>query len=135
MATLTRSGAAPSLATTTTDPGPFQTAHGRAATDLAAGDMVYLTSTRTLAKANGTAANALALAVGMVAKAYKSGEKAVAYAGVEMSYPCSADLTIGARYYVSATAGSLDDAATTGGTVPVAYATSVNTIYVLFPNR
>lgn len=135
MATLTRGTGVdvPSLATTVHDPGPHQI-HGRAAADLTAGDMVYLTSTGTLAKADGTAATAPALSVGMVPKAYKSGEKAVAYAGVEFKYAASG-LTIGARYYVSATAGSLDDAATTGGTVPVAFAVSATNIFVLHINR
>lgn len=131
MATLTRAGT-PSLATTLHDPAPHQI-HGRAATDLVAGDLVYLTSTGTLAKADGTAANALALAVGMVVKASKSGEKAVAYHDVEVNY--GSGLTISARYYASATAGSLDDAVTTGGTVPVAFATSATLIYVLPPTR
>lgn len=134
MATLTRgTGAdAPSLATTLHDPGPHQI-HGRAAADLTVGDLVYLTSTGTLAKADGTAATAPALSVGMVPKSYKSGEKAVAYAGVEFKY--GTGLTIGARYYASATAGSLDDAATTGGTVPVAIAVSATNIFVLHVNR
>jgi hypothetical protein len=131
MATLSKSGT-PSVATTIHDPGPRQI-HGRAAADLAAGDMVYLTSSGTLAKANGTSANALALSVGMVPVAYKSGEKAVAYSGVEFAY--GSGLTIGARYYVSATAGALDDAVTSGGTVPVAFATTATNLYVMPINR
>jgi hypothetical protein len=131
MATLTRAGT-PSLATTVRDPGPHQI-HGRAAADLTAGDVVYLTSSGTLAKANGTAANALALAVGMVVKDSKSGEKAVAWHDVEVNY--GTGLTIGARYYASATAGALDDAATTGGTVPVGFATTSTNIYIFSPNR
>lgn len=130
MATLTR--ATPSLATTLADPGPHQV-KGRAAADLSAGDMVYLTSSGTLAKANGAAANALALAVGMIPDDVKSGEKAVAYHGVEFKY--GSGLTPGARVYVSATAGALDDAATTGGTVPVGIVTGDTTIYVFPPTR
>jgi hypothetical protein len=133
MATLTRVGT-PSLATTVHDPGPHQI-HGRAAVDLTAGDMVYLTSTGTLAKANGTAADALALSVGMVLKDSKSGEKAVAWHDVEVCYGSAAGLVIGTRYFVSATAGALDDAATLGGTVAVAFATTSTNIYILSPNR
>lgn len=134
MATLTRTGS-PSLATTLHDPGPHQI-HGRAATDLAAGDMVYLNNVSgvpTLTKANGTAATAPALSVGMMLKDTKSGEKGVAYHDVEVNYGTS--LTIGTRYFVSATAGALDDAATTGGTVAVGFATTTTNIYVFAPNR
>jgi hypothetical protein len=131
MATLTKAGT-PSLATTVHDPGPHQI-KGRAAVDLAAGDMVYLTSAGNLDKANGTAANALALSVGMVLKASKSGEKAIAYHDCEVNY--ATGLTIGARYFVSATAGALDDAATTGGTVAVGLATTTTNIYIFSPNR
>jgi hypothetical protein len=114
------------------DPGHHQI-HGRAAVDLAAGDMVYLTSTGTLDKANGTAANALALSVGMVPGLVKSGEKGVAYHSCEFNY--GSGLTPGARYYISATAGALDDAATIGGTVPVAFAVTATNIFVMPPGR
>jgi hypothetical protein len=43
----------------------------------------------------------------------------------------AAGLTPGARYYVSATAGALDDAATTGGTVAVAIAIDTTDIMVI----
>jgi hypothetical protein len=131
VATLAKSGT-PSLAVTLADPGPHEI-HGRAAVDLAAGDMVYLTSTGTLDKANGTAANALALSVGMVPGLVKSGEKGVAYHGCEFNY--GSGLTPGTRYFVSATAGALDDAATTGGTVAVAFAVTATNIYVFSPTR
>jgi hypothetical protein len=42
-----------------------------------------------------------------------------------------ATLTPGARYYVSATPGALDDAATTGGTAPVAFAIDATRIHVM----
>lgn len=131
MATITRSGS-PSLGTTLHDPGPHQI-HGRAATDLAAGDTVYLTSTGTLAKTNGTSANALALYVGVICKTTYSGEKAVAYHDVEIPY--GTGLTIGARAYISATAGLVDDAATTGGTVPIGIVVTSTNIYFFPPNR
>ena len=131
MATIVKAGT-PSVATTIHDPGPHQI-HGRAAADLAAGDVVYMTSTGMLAKANGTAANALALYVGIMPAAAKQGEKAVAYSGVEFAY--GSGLTPGTRVYVSATAGAIDDAATTGGTVPIGIVTTSTNIYFFHPNR
>lgn len=132
MAAITKVAGSVSLATTLHDPGPHQT-HGRAATDLAAGDTVYLTSSGTLAKTNGTSADALAMYVGVVTKAYLSGEKAVAYHDVEVTY--GAGLTPGARAFVATTAGLLVDAATTGGTVAVGFVSSATTIYFFAPNR
>lgn len=131
MATLAKSGT-PSLAVTCQDPGPHEI-HGRAAVALAAGDMVYLTATGTLDKANGTAANALALSVGMMPAAAQAGEKAVAYHGCEFQY--GAGLTPGTRVFVSATAGALDDAATIGGTVAVGFVTTATNIFILSPTR
>ncbi len=134
MATITRVGA-PSLATTLNDPGPHQI-HGRAATDLLPGETVYLANASgvpTLTKTNGTAATAPALYVGVICKKTYSGEKAVAYHDVEVAY--GASMTPGARVYVSATAGAVDDAATTGGTVPIGIVTSPTTIYFGPPTR
>lgn len=139
MATLTRGTGAnvPSLAVTINDPGPHQT-HGRAATGgLKAGDLVYLADASgvpTLTKADGTAATAPALSVGMVLKDSPAGEKAVAWSGVEVKYAASG-LTAGARVYASATAGAIDDGATTGGTVPIGIVVNATNIYILPINR
>jgi hypothetical protein len=131
MATLTKSGT-PSLSTRT--PGPEHRPSGLlAGEDIAAGDMVYVKSDGKLWRANGTAANAAALAVGMAAAAAKSGFPCTPVFGVCVNY--GSGLTPGARYYVSATAGALDDGATTGGTVPVAFAWDTTQIYVLPPTR
>lgn len=100
---------------------------------LVAGDLVYIKSDGKVWKANGTAATAPALAVGMVSMISSVGEAATIWFGVCFNY--AASLTPGARYYASATAGALDDAATTGGTVPVAIAVDATQIYVLPPVR
>ena len=130
MATLAKAGT-PSLATSVADPGPHQI-HGRAATALAAGDLVYLANASgvpTLTLADGTAADAKALSVGMVLKASPAGEKAVAWHDVEVCYGTT--VTPGKRYFASATPGAIDDAATTGGTVAVAVGTTTTNVYVL----
>lgn len=134
MAALTRVGK-PSLATTLHDPGPHQI-HGRAAVAFLAGDMAYLkavSGVATLDKANGTAADALALSVGMIMVDTPAGEKATAYHDTEVRY--GSGMTAGARFYLDTTAGGLSDAATTGGTVPVAFATNATNLYILPPTR
>jgi hypothetical protein len=130
MATLTKSGT-PSLATLT--PPAANQIKAIMAADGAAGDMVYINSSGLFALATGAADTAPAKSVGMLAKAAKSGQPGTALFGVQFRY--ATGLTPGARYYVSATAGALDDAATTGGTVPVALAVDAEIIYVLPPTR
>jgi hypothetical protein len=44
-------------------------------------------------------------------------------------------LTPGARYFISATAGAIDDAATTGGTVAIGFAVSATRIKFFTPTR
>lgn len=136
MAALTRVGK-PSLATTLADPGAHQIKGRVASGGLSAGDMVYLTAVSgvpTLAKANGTALDALALDVGMVLDDLPAGEKAVAYHGVEVRY--ASGMTAGTRYFVSnAAAGGLDTTASTGGSVARAFATNDTNLYILSPTR
>ena len=100
---------------------------------LVAGNPVYIKTDGKVWKANGTAANAAALAVGMVSAPSSVGEACTVWFGVCFNF--AAGLTPGARYYVSATAGELDDGATTGGTVPFAIAVDATQIYVLPPVR
>lgn len=104
-----------------------------AATDLASGDMVYLTTSETFAKCDGTANDVKAKWFGMITRAAKSGQPVTAYKGVEMNY--ATGLTPSARYYLSTTAGALADSATTGGDVPCAYAVSATTIMVMHPRK
>lgn len=122
----------PSLATLS--PCPTNQLSLPAASDLAAGDMVYINSSGQFAKTNGTSNDALAQWFGMVATACKSGDIATAFYNVEFSYAASG-LTPGARYYISATAGALYDTATTGGDVPCAFATSATNVFVMAPRK
>jgi hypothetical protein len=92
----------------------------KAGEDIAAGDVVYIASDGTLMRSNGTAANAAAVGGWIAAGDAKSGEACTGYRNVSFHY--GAALTPGAPYYVGATAGRLDTAATTGGTVVVARA-------------
>lgn len=87
---------------------------------IAAGDICYIASDGTAKRSNGTAANAAAVAVGIAAGTTAQGEAVTLFRNVSFHY--GAGLTPGAPYYVGATAGRLDDAATTGGTVVVARA-------------
>lgn len=132
MAELTKSGL-PSLSTA--HPCPAHRPTGLVAgEDIAAGDFVYVKSDGKVWLANGAAATAPALAIGIAAVASKSGEAVTPLHGVYVNY--GAALTPGARYYVSGTVpGGLADAASTGGTVPVAYAWSATQIFVFNPGR
>lgn len=91
----------------------------KAGEDIAAGDVCYIASDGTVMRSNGTAANAAAQADGIAAREAKSGEAVTLYRNVTFHY--GSGLTPGARLYVGATAGRLDDASTTGGTAPVAF--------------
>jgi hypothetical protein len=130
MAALTRVG---TPSTATLNPSPSQQHTLPASTDLSAGDMVYIKSDGTFAKADGTAADAKALPFGMAVRSAKSGQPVTARHGCQFRY--GSGLTPGARYYVDTTAGGLNTAATTGGTVPVAFAVDAENIFVLAPTR
>ena len=104
-----------------------------AAVDIAAGDMVYITSAGKFDLTDGTANDAKAVWWGMALKAAKSGQPCTAAHSVEVRY--GSGLTPGARYYASATVGALYDAATTGGTVPCAQATDTECVYVRAPQK
>src|SRR5688572_24690787 len=75
---------------------------------IAAGDICYVAAAGTVLRSNGTSANAAAKADGICLKAAASGEAVDIYRNVEMNY--GSGLTPGARYYVGATAGRLDNA-------------------------
>lgn len=76
---------------------------------------------------NGTANDAAAKVDGFSAQAAKAGQGVTLLGpGVRMSYGTA--LTIAALYFVAATAGRLDTAATTGGLVAVAKAISATDI-------
>jgi hypothetical protein len=126
MALVAKSGT-PSLASRT--PDAANRINGlKAGEDIGAGDLCYIKSDGYVWLANGTAANAAAVARGMAAGAAQAGEAITVYRNVTFHY--GSGLTPGASYYVAATAGRLDTAATTGGTVEIAYAVDTTRIFV-----
>lgn len=130
MATITRAN----VSLSTRGPCPAHRLSGKVAdVALTAGDLVYKKSNDKIAKADGTAANALALAIGMVLADCSAGEACTVFSGCLINY--ATGMTPGARLYASATAGSLDDAATTGGTVAVAYVWDATQIFLFSPTR
>lgn len=130
MADIAKSGT-PSLATLA--PPPSNQLTKITASDIAAGDMVYIKSDDTFALASGAAATAPALWFGIASRAAKSGTPLTAHNGVIYHY--GASLTPGARYYLSAdNAGQLVATATTGGTAPCALAVDATRIYVMTPS-
>src|SRR5215204_7666220 len=118
MALISKSGT-PSLASPYPDGG--NVLRGLLAGEaIAAGDVIYVASDGTIMRSNGTAATAPAVGGWIAAGAAASGEACTGFKNVSFHY--GSGLTPGAPYYVGATAGRLDTAATTGGTVVVARA-------------
>lgn len=116
MALIAKSGT-PSLSSPT--PGRENTITGLlAGEDVAAGDVCYIANDGTVMRSNGTAADAAAVAVGMAGGAANTGEAVTLFINCNFYY--GASLTPGTALFVGATAGRLDTAATTGGTVAVA---------------
>jgi hypothetical protein len=130
MATVAKAGT-PSLSSII-DPSEaqaYQVGSGlKAGEDIAAGDVVYIASTGRFMKSNGTAATAPAKVRGIALGAATSGEALTVYRGVEVRY--GSGMTPGAQLFASATAGLLDDAATTGGTAAVGYVVDATRIFI-----
>jgi len=127
MAEIAKSGV-PSLASFGLEPSQKMTGliAGEA---IAAGDAVYINSDGKVYRANGAAANAAAVVRGFAFIAAQAGEAITFCYDVRLRY--GAGLTPGARYYLSGTVvGGLADAASTGGTAPVAYAVDATRIFV-----
>jgi hypothetical protein len=108
-----------------------QTAGLLAGEALGAGDACYIrASDGRVMRSTGAAANAAAKVRGWAAEACASGEAITLFFDVVFRY--GAALTPGADYFVSGTvAGGIADAASTGGTAPVAYAVDATRIAVL----
>jgi len=127
LATLVKSGT-PSLASAL--PDASQKITGLLAGEaIAVGDVCYIAAAGTIFRSNGTAATAPAKCDGMAVVAAAIGEAVTLIHDVNVRY--GATLTPGARYYVSATAGALDDVATIGGTSPVAFAIDATRIHIM----
>jgi hypothetical protein len=97
--------------------------------DIAAGDAVYLKNDGKIWKATGAAANAAAKVIGFATGAAKTGEAvtvARVNSGIMFGYKpqvSGTDVAAGTALYLSGTVpGGLADAASTGGTAPIAIA-------------
>lgn len=126
MATLTKVGL-PSLASAL-PPQNSQIAGLLAGEAIACGDLCYIKSDGKIWRSNGTAATAPAACVGIALEACAVGEAVTVMHDVNMRY--GSGLTPGAKIYVSATAGAIDDAPTTGGTAPIGYVVDATRIHV-----
>lgn len=125
--TLIAKSGIPSLSTVNPEQAHVIASGIKAGEAIAAGDVCYIHSNGTAMRSNGTAANAAARARGIAAREASAGEAVTLYRNIEMHY--GAGLTPGADLYVSATAGRLDDAPTTGGIAPVAMVVSATRIF------
>ena len=126
MATIAKSGT-PSLSSVL-PPQSQQIAGLLAGEAIAAGDACYIRTDGKIWKSVGTAANAAAKVDGFAAEVCAVNEAVTLFHDVNFRY--GAGLTPGARYFVSATAGALDDAATVGGTGSVGFAIDATRIRV-----
>jgi hypothetical protein len=110
------------------DPGACRL-HALGSSDaIVAGDACYIFSDGSVKRSSGAAANAAAKVDGFAMNTAPSGSAVALCFNCEMAY--STGLTPGTRYYLSGTvAGGLDTVASTGGTQPVAFATSTTEIY------
>jgi hypothetical protein len=79
-------------------------------------------------KSNGTSANEAAAVHGWAAQAASAGEAVTLVWDVRIRY--GAGMTPGTKLYVATTAGTLVDAATTGGTAPVGFVVDATRIHV-----
>lgn len=128
MALIAKSGT-PSLSSVVPPQNAIISSGIKAGEDIAAGDACYIASDGTAKRSDGTAATAPAKAHGIAVRAAKNGEAVTLMRNVELHY--GAGLTPGAPLYVAATAGRLDSAATTGGTVPVAFVVDASRIFFI----
>lgn len=128
MAAVAKSGT-PSLASTL-PPQSQQIAGLKAGEALVAGDACYIASTGLVMKSTGAAANAAAAVRGYAAESCALGEAVTLFFSVNFHY--GSGLTPGTPYYLSGTtAGGLDTVASTGGTLPVAFAVDASRIHVM----
>ncbi len=128
MADVSKSGT-PSIATLGPIPGANKLPTLTAGEALAAGDACYIKSDGKVWKSTGAAANAAAKVDGFTPYAVASGETVTLFFNLTLNY--GSGLTPGASYFLSgATAGALADAASTGGTAPVAFAIDATRVYV-----
>lgn len=95
---------------------------------IALGDLIYTKSDGTVWRSNGTAATAPAKCRGIALAAAAVGEPITIGRGLLVAY--GTGFTPGADLYVSATAGAISDAATTGGTAPIGWVFNSTTLFI-----
>ena len=91
----------------------------------------YIASDGKAMLSDGSAAGAAAVIDGWTAKDYQTGEPVALLGRGNRGHYSDGNLTPGQNLFLGAGAGLLADAATTGGTEPVARAISATDIYVL----
>jgi hypothetical protein len=130
MAEISKSGT-PSLSSVLPNASANKLTGLLAGEDIAAGDACYIKAADgKVWRSTGAAANAAAKVRGWAGIAAKSGEAVTLVFEVNMRY--GAALTPGADYFLSGTvAGGIADAASTGGTAPIAYAIDATRIRVM----
>lgn len=130
MAEIAKSGT-PSLSSVLPNPSANKITGLLAGEDIAAGDACYIKAADGRAwRSTGAAANAAAKVRGWAGIAAKAGEAVTLVFDVNINY--GSGLTPGADYFLSGTvAGGIADAASTGGTAPVAFAVDATRIRVL----
>lgn len=115
----------------TVEPGYEHQLNGLLAGEtLVKGDLVYIKAADgRVWKATGAAANAAAVVRGMVLMGAVAGDGVSIHRGIVVNYGTA--LTISAPLYLSGTvAGGLADAASTGGTVEIAYPIDAVRVYI-----
>jgi len=126
MATLTKVGT-PSLASVL-PPANDKLSGLLAGEAIAAGDACYIKSDGKIWKSNGTSANAAAQVDGFALNAASVGEAVTIAWNVNLRY--GSGMTPGTKFYLGTTAGTLEDAATTGGSAWVAKAIDATRLWV-----
>jgi hypothetical protein len=118
-----------------TNPSPDQFPTYKAGEAIGPGDNCYVDGTGQARLGNGTTLNAAATRVrGQAAAAASVGESVTLTRGLRFNY-AAGTLTPGADLYLSAAVpGGLSTTATTGGTVPIAFAVDTNRVEFLYAN-
>lgn len=88
----------------------------------------YIKSDGKVWLSNGTAANAAAKVDGYAARATVVNEAVTVLKNIRVRY--GAAMTPGTRVYLSATAGTLSDAATVGGTAPIGFVVDATRVFL-----
>jgi hypothetical protein len=94
----------------------------------------FIHSDGTVMKADGSAADAEAVVAGWTATPASAGEPVTLFFGVFFAYHPKvggSDMAPNLPLYLSTTEGTLDSAATTGGTLPIAYTVGDGRIFVV----